>query len=94
MATVYVLLSEVLNSYYIGSCKDLEKRIEAHNNKQYKNSYTKKAEDWKVLFRLDELSFKQARNIEKHIKKMKSRKYIENLIQYPEMSIELRNKYQ
>jgi putative endonuclease len=32
--------------------------------------------------------------IEKHIKAMKSKKYIENLIKYPEMSVKLLQKYE
>jgi len=93
MATVYILHSENIDSYYIGSCKHLEIRLEEHNNKKYKNSYTAKAEDWEVVFRIDELTFVQARRIERHIKNMKSRKYIQNLIQYPEMLIKLKNIY-
>ena len=35
----------------------------------------------------------QALAIEKHIKLMKSKVYIENLIKYPEMTEKLKNKY-
>ncbi|MEY3084859.1 MAG: hypothetical protein RL037_1039, partial [Bacteroidota bacterium] len=33
------------------------------------------------------------RNIEAHIKQMKSRKYIENLVRFPEISQKLKDKY-
>jgi len=45
MATVYVLHLETLGSYYTGSCKDLESRIQEHNNRRFKNSFTAKATD-------------------------------------------------
>ena len=40
MATLYILFSEKLNKYYIGSCKDLQKRLESHNNKSFYNAFT------------------------------------------------------
>lgn len=44
------------------------------------------ANDWVLYYSLNELKYKQARLIENHVKKMKSRKYIENLIKYPDIS--------
>ncbi len=85
MAYVYILCSQKLNRYYIGSCLDLEKRIAEHQNKSIKNSFTSKSIDWKLFFLIDNLEYKQAREIEGHIKKMKSKKYIEDLKKYPEM---------
>jgi len=46
--------------------------------------FTAKADDWNLFFSLECRDISHAKQIEKHIKKMKSRKYIENLKSYPE----------
>ncbi|MBN1116091.1 MAG: GIY-YIG nuclease family protein, partial [Bacteroidales bacterium] len=86
IASVYIIYSKKINSYYIGSCKDLAVRLTEHKQKKYKSSFTAKADDWILFLKIDDLEYQQARNIERHIKKMKSKKYIENLLRYPEMT--------
>ena len=93
MATVYILQSIEKNKFYIGSCKDLYIRLEEHKSKVYKNSFTSHNDDWKLFFSIENLSYTQARNIEKHIKKMKSKTYINNLTRYPEMAHNLKDRY-
>jgi putative endonuclease len=94
MAAVYILFSNRLNKYYIGSCLILEERIAEHKQKAYTNSYTAKSDDWELFYFIDNLEYEQARRIEKHIKQMKSRKYIENLKCYQEISSRLKDRYQ
>ena len=93
MAAVYILYSQSIGSYYIGSCLDLQERLLLHKDKTYNTSYTSKADDWELFLKIDDLEYQQARKIEKHIKKMKSRKYIINLAQYPEIIKGLINKF-
>jgi putative endonuclease len=93
MATLYILYSKKIDSYYLGSCNDFTKRLDEHLSKKNDNSFTCRADDWVLYFKIDQLEYEQARNIEKHIKKMKSRKYYENLSQYPELVLKLREKY-
>ena len=94
MASVYILYSEQLNRYYIGSCKDLSYRIDQHLSKEFTKSFTTVADDWKLYLSIDELGYQQARSIELHLKKMKSKTYIENLIKYPEIIERLKLKHQ
>ena len=93
MASVYVLFSRKLNRYYTGSCYDLRYRIDQHLNKEFAKSFTAKADDWELYFFVDHLQFDQARKIEKHIKEMKSKVFIQNLKQYPEIIQKLIIKY-
>ncbi len=93
MAYVYVLYSKKLDRYYIGSCLDLKKRLEEHQSGKYKKSFTAKATDWELIFNIDALNYKQARKVEVHIKKMKSRKFIVDLIKYPEIRDRLIDSY-
>lgn len=93
MASVYILYSAQAKSYYVGSCVDFEERFQDHLTKKYKGSFTTQANDWEIFFKIDNLEYSQARNIEMHIKRMKSRKYIENLKEFPSISIQLIEKY-
>ena len=93
MAAVYILYSQSLDKYYIGSCIKVTERLDQHLSKNFPGAFTAKANDWVIYFSLINLSYKQARSIESHIKNMKSKKYIENLKRYPEISQNLMNSY-
>jgi len=93
MATVYILYSKFIDKYYIGSCKDFSVRYEEHLYKVNSNSFTSRADDWTLFYKIDNLEYQQSRKIEQHIKKMKSRVFIENLSKYPQISIKLIQKY-
>lgn len=93
MAVVYILFSPEINKYYVGSCFDLDKRLSDHKNKIHPNAYTKITDDWELYHFIDDLDRATARGIEMHIKSMKSRKYIQDLKKYPEMTIKLIDKY-
>lgn len=93
MATIYILHSESIDQFYIGSCLDLKQRLEQHSNKSYQAGFTHRADDWKVFYSIEDLEYGIARKIEQHIKKMKSRKYLENLKTYPEIMVRLIEKY-
>ena len=94
MAFLYILYSETLDKFYIGSCMDLQKRLQAHHDKFYKSSFTSKANDWNLFYSLEKLEYTQARKIEKHIKSMHSSKYLRDLKKYPEMSKKLIERFQ
>ncbi|MEO1012251.1 MAG: GIY-YIG nuclease family protein [Bacteroidota bacterium] len=93
MNSVYILFSEQLNRYYVGESCDVKDRIEKHNSGYYKNSFTSASNDWKLFFQIICESRVQARKVESHIKKMKSRKYIQDLKLYPEMVSKLKEKF-
>ena len=74
----YILYSEKLNKYYVGSTTDIQRRLEEHN--RGKEKFTSTGVPWKLVYKEIFQELKQARQRELHIKKMKSRKYIESLI--------------
>jgi len=90
---VYILYSSMSDQYYVGYTKDLGERISMHRTGALKGSYTTKTKDWELYFSYECESIAQARRIEQHIKRMKSRKYIENLRRYPEIIQKLLMKY-
>ena len=80
-AYVYILYSSKLNRYYIGSTELApEQRLELHLSKNYGYSkYTAKADDWIVYESSICNNISTARKVERYIKRMKSRKFIESL---------------
>ena len=82
-----------MDSFYVGQTIDLPKRVEEHNSKFYENTYSAKTNDWVLYHSIECKSRKQAILIESHIKSMKSRKYYESLKTYPDISINLKNRY-
>lgn len=95
MAFCYVLYSQSLNRFYIGCTHDeIDNRLEKHLSKVYgQKKYTAKADDWEVYLNIPCLSFNQAIKLENHIKKMKSKKYIQNMKEFPEIAQKLLIKY-
>ena len=90
---VYILYSKSVDRYYIGYSKNLDQRLLLHNNKYFKGSYSTRANDWVLYYKVNCHSILQARQIESHIKRMKSRVYIENLLKYPEITNRLLVRY-
>ncbi|MCC9017418.1 GIY-YIG nuclease family protein [Flavobacterium lipolyticum] len=78
MFYTYIIYSKALDNYYIGSCQDVEKRLQDHLNSR--SSYTKVTKDWELKYYETFPTRSEACKRELQIKKMKSRKYIETLI--------------
>ena len=88
---VYILFSTQLDRFYTGlTSLAVQERLENHLNKKYgKLNFTQKANDWVLHHHFQCEDFSQARKIEIHIKKMKSKIYILNLKKYPEIQAKL-----
>ena len=80
MFFIYILFSEKLNRYYVGTTDDVERRLLEHNSIVYPDSFTSKGIPWQLKFKYTCDSSEQAYKLERFIKKMKSRKFIERLI--------------
>ncbi len=79
MFNVYILYSLALNKYYIGfTGNDIEHRLTKHLSTH--KGFTAKAEDWKLVYSEKYETKELAMKREKEIKKWKSRKMIEKLI--------------
>ena len=79
MPYTYILYSEKLNKYYVGSCVNLDTRLRQHNLGHSK--FTSVGIPWVVVYTEEYAILSDARRRELQIKQMKSRKYIENLIE-------------
>ena len=79
MYYVYILYSENMDRYYVGSTSDLEARLDRHNNGE--SRYTKSGIPWQIMHTEEYRTRKEAMSREHHIKKWKSRKMIKKLIE-------------
>ncbi|MBO7143723.1 MAG: GIY-YIG nuclease family protein [Salinivirgaceae bacterium] len=90
---VYIIYSQTIDKYYIGETVDLDNRFEEHISHKFSGSFTTRSVDWEIFLVLECQSRTQARLVESHIKKMKSKTYIQNLKKYPELQEKLLSRY-
>jgi len=74
----YILYSQALDKYYIGSCEDLDERLRRHLS--HHKGYSGKAKDWQVVFQKGFPDNSEALLWERETKRKKSRLYLEWLI--------------
>ncbi|MCZ8169159.1 GIY-YIG nuclease family protein [Flavobacterium sp.] len=71
--------------YYVGETQNLDLRLSQHNTHTFTKGFTKAAEDWEVVLTYQNSSRTTILKLERFIKKMKSRVFIQKLIQNPEL---------
>ncbi|PWH83467.1 excinuclease ABC subunit C [Algibacter marinivivus] len=81
---VYILYSSKLNKYYVGSSEDVNIRLDKHL--QSHKGFTGKAKDWVLKYTETYDSKSESIRREFQIKKWKSRKMIESLIEKSDSS--------
>ena len=75
---VYILYSKKIDKYYVGETDKVESRLNSH--RKGISRYTSIADDWVLVYLEYYNSRTEAIQRERAIKRMKSRKYIEDLI--------------
>ena len=78
MPFTYILYSPKLDKYYVGACTDIQRRLYEHNIGHSK--FTKTGTPWELCYTEEFETLAEAKAREAKIKKMKSRKYIEALV--------------
>ncbi|SEA72502.1 GIY-YIG nuclease family protein [Psychroflexus halocasei] len=92
MHFLYIIYSQNIDKFYIGETTDVNHRIELHNRHAFKNAYSKAADDWILKLKFQCENRKNAVFLEKFIKRMKSRKFINKVIEKPEILHDVLNK--
>ncbi len=92
MHYLYIIYSESLNKYYIDESPDIIRRLDQHNKHYFQKSFTKAANDWKFSLTYQCENKIQALFLEKFIKRMKSRIFIEKIIGNPHILSEILKK--
>ena len=79
MCVTYILQSESLDSFYIGSTSmDMCERLRRHLSNH--KGYTAKAKDWVVVFQKQFDNISDARGLERKLKNWKSKTRIQEFI--------------
>jgi len=74
MYWTYILESLKTGKYYIGSTNNLERRLLEHN--RGKNHFSKCGKPWKLIYKKEFSTRKEAIKFEKYLKSLKKRKYL------------------
>ena len=82
MYTIYILQSSISGRYYIGHTDEMSRRLTEHNLGMAK--YTRREKPWKLMYVENYATRSAAMKREMEIKRKKSRKYIERLIEVGE----------
>ena len=81
MYCIYILYSVASDIYYVGYTDDVKRRLEEHNDLS-ENSFTSKHRPWELKGSYVVSDNRgQTMKIEKHIKRQKSRIYIESILE-------------
>jgi putative endonuclease len=80
MFYTYILRSKLNSSFYVGSCENIEVRLDQHNNGLVKS--TKRYIPWELECFEKFNSLRESRKRELQIKKWKKRSAIEKLIKH------------
>ena len=82
---LYILHSKSVDKFYVGETVDVAFRLNLHNNHEFLGSFTKIASDWEVQLIFENLEKNNILYLEKFIKRMKSKVFIQKIIQNPEI---------
>ncbi|KAB2907924.1 MAG: GIY-YIG nuclease family protein [Ignavibacteriales bacterium] len=77
MFYLFILYSQTLDKYYIGQTSNLEDRVKLHNTQRSK--FTSRATDWELISTEQFSTRSEATQRESQLKKLKSRKVIQEL---------------
>jgi putative endonuclease len=85
MHYLYIIYSSKVNKFYVGETDDVELRLLKHNNHSYQGSFTKIADDWEAVMLFECFTRNQSLLLEKFIKSMKSKIFIQKIIENPKI---------
>jgi len=75
---IYVLISKTHNTRYVGSCKDVQKRLEEHNTGRCR--YTSGRMPWQLTHQEKFSTFSEARKRENFLKSGQGRKELDKIL--------------
>ena len=89
MHFLYIIYSPTADKYYTGETNNVTTRIDIHNSHKNITAFTKAASDWKtqLIFKCE--TKEDALYLERYIKRMKSRKFVQKIIERPEILEEI-----
>ncbi|MBF4514939.1 GIY-YIG nuclease family protein [Flavobacterium sp. ANB] len=92
MHYLYIIYSDSCQKFYIGETASIENRISKHHDHFYSNSFTKIANDWKIVLLFNCINKDEAVYLEKFIKRMKSKIFNTKIIDDPSILKDILSK--
>ena len=92
MHFLYILYSQKIDKYYIGESPDIVNRLEQHNSHYFKKAFTKAADDWEIAVAMELNNKCDAVYLEKFIKRMKSKTFIQKIAKNNNILLDILNK--
>ena len=89
---VYILHSETLDKYYVGRTENIELRLQYHNDPIESRKFTARGVPWVLKCSMVCSSKEHSVRLEDFIKKLKSRSFIERIINDLDIQKELIKK--
>jgi putative endonuclease len=86
---VYIIYSQKLKRFYVGTTDNTENRLTEHNSIKYEEAFTVKGIPWELVLVHPCKSSKNAYLIEKFIKRMKSKVFIQKIIDFPDILVDI-----
>jgi len=81
MYIIYAIYNKDHDKFYIGQTENLEKRLQMHNNKAFKNGYTSRFDgEWQLIYNEEVASRQEALIREKQLKSFRGREFVKNFI--------------
>jgi len=84
---VYILKSQDKGGFYIGSTSDIKRRLKQHSNGHTQTSRNMGVTDLMLVQEYD--SLETARKVERNIKKLKRKDYIQKMIEEKEIKMKI-----
>ena len=81
MHYLYVIYSPSIDRYYVGESPNVINRLDQHNSHYFRKGFTKAAQDWKIVLSTAWEHKDDAMYLEKFMKRMKSKTFIEKIIE-------------
>lgn len=89
MHFLYILYSPKKDQYFVGETNNVPERLKLHNSNKFLKFFTRAATDWRLKRIISCSSKKEILKLKKRLTKMKSRNYIEQVIDQPEILKEI-----
>ncbi len=76
MYWTYILYSQILNKYYVGSTSDLKQRLSDHNTGR--SHYTARGKPWELVYSTEITTNTEALQLENRIKRKGAGRYLKD----------------
>ncbi len=93
MATFYILQSQSIDKFFVGSSTDFPMQLRQHQKGHFPKGFKTEATDWETFFLIEDIPLDTANRLVKHAKKMKDKDYYQRLKDEPGLKGKLMQEF-